>query len=614
MRRALSINKTDIPRIIAFAAAFAVVSLPVLLFNRYGWYPQTHLFKWAAAFSVIAYGAGSCALMFTAGRGEAGLARTDAAWLALLLSLALLQAAFVPVRNFPEWVRNWYFFAALGGAVFLLRSLPIDDVLPAILRSSAVTGGISVIIGFIQRTDPAAARPFIFDISMAQDRFAANTGMDNILGVYLALAILAGCLPLIGTIKLFAGGQKERAAECRPYGYMMIIFDVSLLALNAAGMWMTGSRSAILSCAVGILVLILALRPGARQIKRMAVCAVIASAVVICAAYAAPDTLKVQRRNMRDSLSLNSLSALKEGRYAIWGISLEVIKTAPMFGVGLGNYKWNYMDAMAAFREKSGIPPRYTYWAHSEYLQLIAEIGAAGAAAFFLLLFWYIRLAARELTGGSENERAAERRPCIAWALAAIAVLAVDSCFSRPFHSADTAFTLSLALALISRLCERPLALGRFARFAAGGAIFLIASSGMLLFADSFSDQAYIGKYFYNPFYITFSSSAEREKNKHPLLLRDAYLRLAAKENYVRARITFGGDAQNDENYRDAVRTLTEYFMTEPRYDELNKLMTLYQARGEVSEGEKYFKYYPEDERAKFLRGEFDGRYMQEDE
>ncbi|GHV44068.1 O-antigen polymerase [Synergistales bacterium] len=583
MKRVLSI---DISRVIAFVAAFSVVSLPVLVFNQYG-YPQIHLYKWAVAFAVVAYGAGSYALMLMLKKGEVSFARTDAAWLALILLFAS-QTAFVSVRNFPEWVRNWYFFASLGGAVFLLRNLPIDAVLPAVLRSVTLTGGASAIIGFIQRANPTAAIPFISDISMAQDRFIANTGMDNILGVYLALSVLAGCWLLI----------RARRSRSIP----TTVFDLALLALNAAGMWMTGSRSALLSCAVGVFALIIALRPDARQTKRLAAFLTLALAIVICVAYAAPGALKVQRRNMDSALSLENLSPAKEGRYVIWGISLEVIKAAPVFGVGLGNYKWNYMDAMAAFREKSDIPPRYTYWAHSEYLQLLAEVGVMGAAPFFFLIFYYIWLATRSLKG--------EHSQALAWALAAMAVLAVDSCFSRPFHRVDTAFTLSLALALISKFCDKPLELRRRAQIAVGGAIFLAAFSGVALFAQSFSDQEYIGEYYYIPSYIALAPSSVREQYKHPFILEDAYLQLTAKENYIKALMNFGDDDKNNEHYRDAVRVLTEYFMTEPRYYELNMLMTLYQARGEQREGEKYFKYYPEDEREKFLRGEFDGKYM----
>ncbi|GHS93874.1 O-antigen polymerase [Synergistales bacterium] len=585
MKRSLSI---EISRIVAFIAAFSIVSLPVLVFNGHGWYPHTHLFKWIVTFPVVAYGAGSYAIMLLMKRGDAWLTRTDVAWLALILLFAL-QGAFIPVRNFSEWVRNWYFFAALGGAVFFLRMLTIDDALPAILRSVAVTGGVSVIIGFIQRFDPTAVRPFIFDIRTAQDRFAANTGLDNILGVYLALAVIGGCWLLIRRARISTS-----------------VIDILLLALNLVGIWMTGSRSALLSCAVGVMALLLALSPDKRQVKKIAACATMALAVIISAAYIAPDALKVKRRNMSDAFSLEGVSPIKEGRYTIWGISLEVIKTAPLFGVGLGNYKWNYMDAMAAFSEKTNVQPIYTYWAHNEYLQLIAEVGIAGGALFFILLLRYLWLA---VSARPENLKR-EHSYALAWSFAAIVVLAVDSCFSRPFHRVDTAFTLSLAGALISKICDKPVALEKHARIIISGAIFLIAFSGVALFADSFSDQRYIGEYFYNSSYVALSPSSVRERYGQALILEDAYLQLVARENYKRARMNFGDDDKNNENYQDAVRVLSEYFKTEPRYDELNMLMLLYQGRGALREGEKYFKYYPKSLCEKFLDGEFDGKYM----
>jgi hypothetical protein len=91
------------------------------------------------------------------------------------------------------------------------------------------------------------------------------------------------------------------------------------------------------------------------------------------------------------------------------------------------------------------------------------------------------------------------------------------------------------------------------------------------------------------------------------LLLEDAYLQLTARENYYRTMTDLGNDEQND---KDAIRLLSRCFETQPRYEELNLLMLLYQKRGNFEAGRRYFKYYPPDEREKFLEGRFDGKYM----
>jgi hypothetical protein len=182
-----------------------------------------------------------------------------------------------------------------------------------------------------------------------------------------------------------------------------------------------------------------------------------------------------------------------------------------------------------------------------------------------------------------------------------------DSCFSRPFHHVDTAFTLSLALAVISRLSSDPVELSPKKRWGVSGAVIALSLSGVILFTQSFQGQDYLGEYFYDNVYFTLVSSEEREQREHPLLLEDAYLQLTARENYRRSLLPFKNAEQND---LDAIRLLSRYFETQPRYEELNLLMLLYQKRGEFEEAKRYFKYYPPEEREKILRGEFTGRYM----
>lgn len=93
-----------------------------------------------------------------------------------------------------------------------------------------------------------------------------------------------------------------------------------------------------------------------------------------------------------------------------------------------------------------------------------------------------------------------------------------------------------------------------------------------------------------------------------PFLLRDAFLQLIARENYIRTRL----EGDEECNQQDAIRLLERCFATQPRYEELNKLMLLYQRRGETARGEPYLKYYSPEERKKFRDGRFDGTYMED--
>jgi len=322
--------------------------------------------------------------------------------------------------------------------------------------------------------------------------------------------------------------------------------------------------------------------------------------------FVSPEVLQVERRDMSRLFTPDTLSVDQEGRWSIWLTSWEMIKSAPILGVGLGNYKWNYMDALSVSRETyPQISPKYTFWAHNEYLQWIAETGAIGGILFFSLLIYCIVLCLRGIKRDINQNN--EKRTFLIWSLAALAVLMVDSCFSRPFHHVDTAFTLPLALAMISRLEAKPVELTSRIRCGVSGAILVFSLSGFFLFLQYFQGQNFLGKYFYNDQYITLTSAEERERYKYPLFLEDAYLQLMARENYNRTLLNFG-DAE--QNYLDAIRLLARCFETQPGYEELNRLMLIYQRRGNTDEARRYFKYYPPEERENFLAGRFDGKYM----
>jgi len=502
----------------------------------------------------------------------------------------MAQPFILPLRSFHEWLRNAYFFAALGGVVFMLRNLPIDDALRGILRIVAVTGGISTLFGYIQNFASNMEFPYILNTKDAPDRFLGNTGLDNLLGAYLALAILAGVWLLLNNKK---SGKLAMT---------VIAFDFFLLAFNCAGIWRTGTRSAFIACIAGIMVLLAFSRFQPGTLKKCLKALAVITFLAVCVVFISPGALQVERRDMTKLFTSEALSASQEGRYSIWLTTWEMIKAAPLLGVGLGNYKWNYMDALAVSQEISPLRPRYTYWAHNEYLQWIAETGAIGGVLFFSLLIYCIGLCLRGMRG--ENN---DKKPFLAWSLAALTVLMADSCFSRPLHHVDTAFTLSLALAMISRLEGKPVKLTSKMRFGVSGVILSLSLSGIILFSQSFQGQGYLGKYYYNPLYISLISSEEREQYSNPLLLEDAYLRLTARENYNRSLIEFEDAEQND---RDAIRLLTKCFDTQPGYEELNYLMLLYQKRGEIETAQRYFKYYPPEERQKLLDGRFDGNYM----
>ncbi|MDD5219412.1 MAG: O-antigen ligase family protein [Candidatus Bipolaricaulis sp.] len=94
-----------------------------------------------------------------------------------------------------------------------------------------------------------------------------------------------------------------------------------------------------------------------------------------------------------------------------WWIGLEMLKDHPLTGVGLGNYKINFVPYKAKFL---ATPRGETYdWyisraaqAHNDYVQVAAELGALGIAALLLLVVLLpVSLWVRVRRNPSEDDR-----------------------------------------------------------------------------------------------------------------------------------------------------------------------------------------------------------------
>ena len=68
-----------------------------------------------------------------------------------------------------------------------------------------------------------------------------------------------------------------------------------------------------------------------------------------------------------------------------------MIKEYPIKGVGIGHYKWHYLEAQSfALAKYPNLEWQFTYWAHSEYLQWFAEFGLFGALLLLVLGLWWL--------------------------------------------------------------------------------------------------------------------------------------------------------------------------------------------------------------------------------
>lgn len=101
----------------------------------------------------------------------------------------------------------------------------------------------------------------------------------------------------------------------------------------------------------------------------------------------AGSTSAVARLNQNPTTDINT-----RVRFLFWGVALEMFRAHPVIGVGGNNYEVNFVAAREKFSaDHSGSSlvgmneDLLTVYAHNEYLQMLAELGAVGLVIFIVL-------------------------------------------------------------------------------------------------------------------------------------------------------------------------------------------------------------------------------------
>jgi len=120
-------------------------------------------------------------------------------------------------------------------------------------------------------------------------------------------------------------------------------------------------------------------------------------------------------------------------RLLMWRTTFEMIKDKPIFGLGIGTFRMNYLDYQAQLlRENQDYIKYYTKAgeAHNEYLQMWAELGIIGLG-LFLLIFYFIFHTVFNFYKRSKNS---EDRLIILGLITGITCFMIHSLFTFALH------------------------------------------------------------------------------------------------------------------------------------------------------------------------------------
>ena len=223
-------------------------------------------------------------------------------------------------------------------------------------------------------------------------RISAAFPDPNAAGSYLAMGLLAAtgvAVEALDPAQGASGGRRTRRSSALWLAAVPVI---------ASGLWLTGSRAAILAAAAASIVLVPLARRAPRWL-RLGGAAAIAIALVAALPFAA------QR--------LNPPTGSGRALPRAFSIRVEMTRTAgrmigahPLFGVGIGQFYDRSAEYVTpAFRR---VVSREN--AHNNFLQILAELGVAGfvpfawvlgAVAWSALRSWHSGRARAAGTGGA---------------------------------------------------------------------------------------------------------------------------------------------------------------------------------------------------------------------
>lgn len=424
-----------------FYLLFALsLDVPNLVYSGFTFFQTLHFMKWVVSLvpvGIMALCTGSGALL----DGKGGPLKIDvlgAYWL-LYLVFVTVQPLWVHIRLPEGWHREWFFLT--GCIAFYLTAFTYfrEKWLRSILWLASLNAFINGVFAELQVRE--LIRP-IFGLNLIMDTpnyYIGNTGQQNMFGLWVALALFSSLFLFVCYGNRFGENRRNKAA---------ISINVVFYAALSWFLICSTSRSAILAFFVGafFLALMICLSDHDRgRLKRLGI-----GIIIFFMVFAAFLVLDKNRgleflRKSRDMLSnLADIGARRQ----IWQTSWQVFLFHPYAGVGLGQFKWYYLEGQhIAMILDPTMDWQFTYWAHNEILQWFCEFGLWGGLS--LLLMMVLWLASFVIYVRRHKGRALPLE--FTWGAAFLFLVWFDALWTRPFHRIENALWIALAFALSSR-------------------------------------------------------------------------------------------------------------------------------------------------------------------
>lgn len=280
-------------------------------------------------------------------RGWAPLSLSPPATRAALLAMTPAVGLFLATRTLDR-----------DGRRLLVLILLAVTVLSALIGGLQIIGGPESPLRFYAVTNPNPAVGF----------FANRNHLST---------LFASAVP-------FAALEALEAASRRPMARVRLALMLALMALLAAGIAMTQSRSGFLLLGMGLLgAVAMTWRSDAARDRGRLILGVVGIAAVV-GALAVPILFAQTFDRFGDGLS-------GDMRLPVAGVALKAAWAFAPFGSGLGAFVPVYM----MFETPASMQNTYVNHAHDDWLELLVEGGMLAVTVMAIFLFWFARTTLR---------------------------------------------------------------------------------------------------------------------------------------------------------------------------------------------------------------------------
>ncbi len=210
---------------------------------------------------------------------------------------------------------------------------------------------------------------------------SSTIGQKNWVSNYLAMIF-----PIIFSYSLLEKSNRKKLV----YFTVLSIIYATLMICQSRGIWISISFTIILAIyTIFKFNLLRAFKENRRWLVLLLI-----TFMVITVIYSTDNPLN----RSAITVSQRALSTFDEQdpsintRLLMWRTTFEMIKDKPIFGLGIGTFRMNYLNYQAQLLEEN--PKNIKYYTkagetHNEYLQMWAELGIIGLG-LFLLIFYFI--------------------------------------------------------------------------------------------------------------------------------------------------------------------------------------------------------------------------------